>query len=215
MAKTKEEMKAYKAAWYLKNKARISVDAKVYRATSSTLKARKKAYAKKNAAEIKVKRAAHYQGHKAHNRAVHAVWLTHNPGYASAYGKDYYAANKPKLILQHQQWTADNKEHVKVVMRSWRVANPGKCSALSAKRRAALSQAVPPWITKKQLKQIEAIYIEAKRIHRQDGIPQEVDHIYPLRGKAVCGLHVPWNLRILTAVENNKKGNKLLVANRI
>jgi len=52
-----------------------------------------------------------------------------------------------------------------------------------------------------------AIYGECKR-QRRTGRNVEVDHIVPLRSELVCGLHVPWNLQILTAAENLKKSNK-------
>lgn len=52
------------------------------------------------------------------------------------------------------------------------------------------------------------IYIEAQRITLSTGIPHEVDHIIPLRGRLVSGLHVHENLRIIPRTENRKKGNR-------
>jgi len=55
---------------------------------------------------------------------------------------------------------------------------------------------------------IADIYRQAKAVTAETGIPHSVDHIVPLRGKMVCGLHVPWNLQILTSRENSRKGNR-------
>ena len=58
-------------------------------------------------------------------------------------------------------------------------------------------------------KEIGAIYEEARRITAETGVLHVVDHIWPLKHPLCCGLHVPWNLQIITGVENDKKGNKL------
>ena len=69
-------------------------------------------------------------------------------------------------------------------------------------------KAVPIWITADDAKAIAAIYTQAKQLTKDSGIEMVVDHIVPLRGKNVCGLHVPSNLRIITRQENAKKKNK-------
>lgn len=68
-----------------------------------------------------------------------------------------------------------------------------------------LFRAWPDWAV--YPKQFSAIYREAKR--KSNGSQKyEVDHIVPLRSEIVCGLHVPWNLQVITAEENSRKSNK-------
>ena len=92
--------------------------------------------------------------------------------------------------------------------KAYRLANPDKINALTAKRRASKLQATPTWLTPEQHKQILEFYTEAKRLEQETGIKHHVDHIVPLQGLNVCGLHVPWNLQVITAEENVRKSNK-------
>lgn len=83
----------------------------------------------------------------------------------------------------------------------------GRESAKRAKRRAAKLQRTPPWLTKEQLKEIEEIYALAKELQWLSEEPLHVDHIIPLQGENVSGLHVPWNLQILPRSLNLSKNN--------
>ena len=77
--------------------------------------------------------------------------------------------------------------------------------ASGAKRRTTKINATPKWA---DARAIQEVYDEACRIEKETGIRQHVDHIIPLRGKNVCGLHIAENLQVISATENIRKGNK-------
>ena len=78
--------------------------------------------------------------------------------------------------------------------------------ALHARR---TREAMPAWADREA---IAAFYLEARRLTRETGIPHEVDHIEPLLGKNASGLHVHYNLRVVTRTENRRKSNKRVAA---
>jgi hypothetical protein len=86
--------------------------------------------------------------------------------------------------------------------------NPGVDAARVAKRKADRLKRTPQWLDSFQLEQIKQYYKKAQSITENTGVKHHVDHIVPLRGKTVSGLHVPWNLQIITAIENGIKHNK-------
>lgn len=69
-------------------------------------------------------------------------------------------------------------------------------------RKFALQCATPSWADRDAM---ELLYIEARGLTATTGIKHEVDHIIPLQGKKVCGLHVSWNLRVITKAANIRK----------
>jgi len=77
----------------------------------------------------------------------------------------------------------------------------------SSMRRARMLLASPPWLSDKDKRDIREKYNLAKRKERQDSVKYHVDHIIPLMGRGVCGLHVPWNLQVIPATDNVKKSN--------
>ena len=116
------------------------------------------------------------------------------------YNKSYYQEYKRK-------WAKENKEYKKECNRKWAEENPDKVNAIKARRRARKLRATPKWLTQEQDLEIKLIYKTARELEDMDGVKRHVDHIVPLKGKDVRGLHVPWNLQILTAEQNLSKNN--------
>lgn len=110
---------------------------------------------------------------------------------------------------QSRNWIAANKDKHAEYTKDWKSRNVGKVREHTRTRQAAILQRTPPWLTEDQRKQIQSIYEEAHSLEQQDGIKRHVDHIVPLQGEEVSGLHVPWNLQILTESENCSKWNRV------
>jgi len=164
-------------------------------------KAYQKAYREKNKEAIKERRAE-YQ--KAYNAAYYAA----NADAQRARAKQWKAENKAQVNAANQTYRDNNKEKVAKSHKTWAMNNQDKVIANIARRHAAKLRRTPKWLTAEQRKQIEDIYREAKMREVETGIKHHVDHIIPLQGKLVSGLHVPENLRVITALENHRKFNR-------
>lgn len=120
--------------------------------------------------------------------------------------------NSEKQRAQERAWRSANPEKHLAQKRAWKAANSAVVRAHKAKRHANKLKAAPPWLSKEQLRRMVAKYVEAKKYEALSGTEWHVDHIVPLQGETVCGLHAPWNLRVIPAVDNLSKSNKLLEA---
>jgi 5-methylcytosine-specific restriction endonuclease McrA len=124
--------------------------------------------------------------------------------------KEWAKLNPNKLYESKQSYYKKNSDKIKSNVSAYRKANRDKRNSLNAKHRADKVKATPKWLTEEHLKQINSFYKKAKQLEKLYNIEYQVDHIIPLRGKNVSGLHVPWNLRVITKENNLKKGNKLV-----
>ena len=93
---------------------------------------------------------------------------------------------------------------------NWKENNKVQVLADNKVRRRKHREATPKWLSRKQKSEIRQLYQIAITMTQTTGEQYVVDHIVPLRGESVCGLHVPWNLRVITQDENLKKSNKLV-----
>lgn len=120
-----------------------------------------------------------------------------------------YFRNKEKYLKRANAWHSSNPDKARKAGRDWHKRHPEKSYQYVVKRRMAKLKRTPRWLTTEQRDQIAALYRKARELTRQTGVAHHIDHEVPLRGKEVSGLHVPWNLQILTASQNQSKGNRL------
>jgi 5-methylcytosine-specific restriction endonuclease McrA len=126
---------------------------------------------------------------------------------SKAAAKRYYAKNREAVIARA---AARPSHEVRKYKYNHKSNNPEYYKALTSTRRRRHKNATPPWVTPEQKLAIRSLYLEAQRLTKITGERYVVDHIIPLINPDVCGLHLPWNLRVMTQEENLKKSNKLL-----
>jgi hypothetical protein len=169
-------------------------------ADKEAYKAYQKAYREKNKEAIKEKRVEY-------NKVYNAAYYAANADTQRARAKQWRKENREHVNTQSKTYRDSNKETVAASRKKWAMNNQDKVIANVAKRHAAKLRRTPKWLTSEQRKQIEYVYLEAKMLEVETGIKHHVDHILPLQGKNVSGLHVPENLRVITALENHRKFN--------
>ena len=126
---------------------------------------------------------------------------------AKAAGKRYYERNREVVIARA---AARPASEVRQYKDRHKEKNPEYYKALTSVRKRRHRSATPKWVTKEQKLEMRKLYLSAQRLTKLTGERYVVDHIVPLINPEVCGLHVPWNLRVMTQEENLKKSNKLL-----
>jgi 5-methylcytosine-specific restriction endonuclease McrA len=120
--------------------------------------------------------------------------------------REYYERNREAVIARAQ---ARPDEAKRAYRKTHKINNPDLYKELVSLRRRRFRNATPKWLNQIDKMEIRMKYRLAIELSRATGIRHAVDHIVPLYGENVCGLHVPWNLRVITQEENLKKYNKL------
>jgi hypothetical protein len=143
-------------------------------------------------------------------REYNQIFYYENKNYILEQKKEYYQENSKQIIEYKQQYYKDNRNAILEEKKQYLKNNRGQSNARGALRHSRKLRATPKWLTKEHKEEIKSIYILSSKMQKEDGIKRNVDHIVPLRSKLVCGLHVPWNLQILTENENCSKSNKLI-----
>lgn len=126
--------------------------------------------------------------------------------------RDKYCAARRAKHAEHREAnnakrrTPEARAKAKALAATWREKNRSAIAEGQRLRAARMSVAD---LAPAHKAAIYAFYDEARRLTSATGSPHEVDHVIPLKGKGVCGLHVAWNLRVMSAPANLSKSNSL------
>jgi len=120
-------------------------------------------------------------------------------------GKSWHERNKQKHSEINRKWYEENKEQHLANSKAWYEANKHRKLETTTAREKRCILATPTWADRELIKELYAL---AQKLTEQTGIPHEVDHVIPLQGETVSGLHVPDNLQVITQEENRRKSNK-------
>lgn len=116
--------------------------------------------------------------------------------------------HKEVTVAAVRDWQMRNEVKVRNYRKKWEDKNPHHHIERNLKR----MRRVVKWLTAEDKIKIKSKYALARKKTRTTGEQWEVDHIIPLNGALVSGLHVPSNLRVIKRTTNLKKGNKFVVA---
>ena len=131
-------------------------------------------------------------------RAEHLVkWRKENPAKVKQHNSTQY--------VNHPQKIKDN-------VKKWSKKNPIKVLAYSRISHTKRQMRYPKWLTKDDHWMIEQAYELAALRTKMFGFSWHVDHIVPLQGELVSGLHTPYNLQVIPGMENMRKANNYEVA---
>jgi hypothetical protein len=115
--------------------------------------------------------------------------------------------NRKKYVEHAKNWKKANPEKVRQSQLRANRKNPGRRNFWTATYRSAKDLRAPSWLNAGHELEFASVYAYCAGL-RKVGLDYHVDHIVPLRGETVSGLHVPWNLQVILGSENTSKGNR-------
>jgi hypothetical protein len=165
-------------------------------------------YTEANRARIAAADKARYQHEKEARAAANKAWRAAHAEDLPAMRRDYREANKDAIAAKDREYYAANKERVAARRRAYRVENAATIASYNRARQLAKMQRTPKWLSVDDHWLMAQAYELAALRTKLFGFPWHVDHILPLHGRRVSGLHVPTNLQVIPGTDNCKKSNK-------
>jgi len=142
-----------------------------------------------------------------YKHGVKTAWYARNRDYARAKTREWREQNVERKRTYGKAKYAKNANEAKLASSIYRKNNLAKVNHWSRIRQCAKAQRIPFWLSYEDKWIISEIYDLAKLRTKCTGIEWHVDHIVPLRGKTVSGLHVPLNLQVIPESVNKIKRN--------
>lgn len=156
---------------------------------------------------------ARYRANNPEKRAENSrKWRSENREHANALSRARYANDSTAHKQAARKHFSTHREQERERTKRWRAQNIGLVNQYTGQRRAARLQRTPLWLTADEHWMIEQAYELAAMRTEQFGFPWHVDHVIPLRGKLASGLHTPYNLQVIPAVDNLRKSNRMELA---
>jgi hypothetical protein len=146
---------------------------------------------------------------EAHKKAMR-TWWENNKDTHNKRVKDWQARNPDKSRETNRIWAKNNPDKVRKNIAQYRAKNRDKVTTWAVTAQIKRRHRVPKWLTKEDLRDIRAFYAMSRHLTEVTKIVWEVDHIVPLQGKTVSGLHVPSNLQVVPKDVNRTKRNEFL-----
>ena len=146
---------------------------------------------------------------KENQKRIAKEWYERNKQLTKDRARARDLANPEQAAARKAKWREENRDKHNAFNREWFANNKDKRASYQAKRKATILQRTPIWDPDAHL--IIAKYQLAAMLTKASGIEHHVDHIIPLQGKKVSGLHVFSNLRVIPGSDNVKKSNSYTI----
>lgn len=190
---------------------KLTSDGRLNQCKECTLAAQK-AWKDANRAEYLARKKRDYETHKAKRLAAQKVRYERDKASILTKQREYERARRERdgdaLRAREARYRAENRESILATAARCREKNRGKYRARHAADKAARAARAVAWADPVA---IATFYEAAARVSKCLGVEHHVDHVIPLRGKRVSGLHVPLNLRVIPAALNIRKGNRYAI----
>lgn len=210
--KTREQALAYYKKYNAENREARNAARKKWNEENKTSRLEKqKEYAAANTDKLKAYYKEYNATHRVNSSEYHRAYYEANKARIAEAKKAYREANKERIAAAKKADYEKNKAARLAQKKEYRAKAHSNIIYLATLRKKAVKQRTPNWLTEHDKLRMKCMYSIAAMLTKRNEEPWHVDHVIPLQGKFVSGLHVPSNLQVMRGAENISKKNKFEV----